>query len=79
VNALKVLEDEHTPKSEAMEFARLLDWVEDRLSEQDARTLEEHVSAADSSTRADVAWLRVFFRISEDTVISSPHPACETS
>jgi hypothetical protein len=58
-----------------MEFARLLDWVEGRLSEQDARTVEEHVSAADSSTRADVAWLRVFFRISEDTVISSPPPS----
>jgi hypothetical protein len=55
VNTLEVLEDEHMPKSEAMEFAWLLDWVEGSLSEQDARTVEEHVSAADSSKRADVA------------------------
>ncbi len=63
------------PKSEDMEFARLLDWVEGRLSEQDARTIEEQVSAADSTTRADVAWMRAFFRISEDTVIASPPPS----
>jgi hypothetical protein len=60
------------PKSEDVEFARLLDWVEGRLSEQEARIVEEQVAAADSETRADVAWLRAFARISEDTVIASP-------
>ena len=60
------------PKSEDVEFARLLDWVEGRLSEQEARAVEERVAAADSTTRADVAWLRAFARISEDTVIASP-------
>ena len=61
------------PKSEDVEeFARLLDWVEGRLSEQEARAVEEQVAAAGSTTRADVAWLRAFARISEDTVIASP-------
>jgi hypothetical protein len=60
------------PKSEDVEFARLLDWVEGRLSEQEARAVEERVAAAGSTTRADVAWLRAFARISEDTVIASP-------
>ncbi len=60
------------PKSEDVEFARLLDWVEGRLSEQEARAVEEQVATADSATRAEVAWLRAFARISEDTVIASP-------
>ena len=57
--------------SEDVEFARLVDWVEGHLSEQEARIVEERV-AADATTRADVAWLRAFARISEDTVIASP-------
>jgi len=57
-----------------VEFAKLLDWVEGRLSEQEARTVERQVAAADSATRADVAWLRAFARISEDVVIASPPP-----
>ncbi len=60
------------PKSEDVEFARLLDWVEGRLSEQEARTVAEQVAAADSATYADVAWVRAFARISEDTVIALP-------
>jgi len=62
------------PKSEDMMFARLLDWVEDRLPEEEARAIEEQVAAADSATRADVDWLRAFARISEETVIASPPP-----
>lgn len=59
------------PKSEDVEFARLLDWVEGRLSEEEARTVAEQVAAAGSATHADVAWMRAFARISEDTVIVS--------
>lgn len=63
------------PKSEEdVEFSRLLDWVEGRLSEQEARTVEQRVAAADSATHADVAWLRAFARISDTTVIASPPP-----
>ena len=62
------------PESQDVEFTRLLDWVEGRLPEEEARTVEEQVAAADSATRADVAWLRAFARISEETVIASPPP-----
>jgi anti-sigma factor RsiW len=55
------------------EFARLADWVEGRLSEEEARSVEERV-AADSTMQADVAWLRAFNRVSKDTVIASPPP-----
>src|SRR5215217_1797487 len=57
--------------SDEVEFALLVDWVEGRLSEQEARIVEARV-AADSEARADVAWLRAFTRISGDTVIASP-------
>jgi hypothetical protein len=60
--------------SEDVEFARLLDWVEGRLPEHEAGIVEEQVAAAGSATRADVAWLRAFARISENTVIASPPP-----
>src|SRR5918999_1243160 len=62
------------PNSEDVEFARLLDWVEGRLSEREARAVEEQVAEAGGTTRADVAWLRAFARVSEDTVIASPPP-----
>jgi len=55
------------------EFARLADWVEGRLSEEEARSVEERV-AADGTMQADVAWLRAFNVVSEDTVIASPPP-----
>jgi hypothetical protein len=58
-------------ESQDVEFTRLVDWVEGRLSEGEARAVEEQVAAADSATRADVAWLRAFARISEETVIAS--------
>jgi hypothetical protein len=60
------------PKTEDEEFARLMDWVEGRLSEHEARAVEEWVGAAGSATQADVTWLRAFARVSEDTVIASP-------
>lgn len=60
------------PESHDVEFTRLVDWVEGRLSEAEARAVEERVAAADRATRADVAWLRAFARISEETVIASP-------
>jgi hypothetical protein len=59
-------------RPEDEEFARLMDWVEGHLSEQEARAVEEWVAAAGSATQADVAWLRAFVRVTEATVIASP-------
>jgi hypothetical protein len=41
-------------------FARLVDWVEGRLPEEEARALEEQMAVADDATLADLAWLRKF-------------------
>ena len=58
------------PDSEDLKLARLVDWVEGRLSEEEARAVERQVSEADRATREEVAWLRAFARISENTVIT---------
>jgi hypothetical protein len=57
-----------------LSFERLTDWVEGRLSEEEARAVEEQVSAGDSAALADVAWLRAFASVSEGTVIATPPP-----
>ena len=53
-------------------FSRLVDWVEGRLSEEEARAVEERMAVADASTLADVAWLRKFVRATEDSILESP-------
>ena len=57
--------------SEDKEFARLVDWVEGRVSEREARILEKQV-ASDTTMQENVTWLRAFALISEATVIASP-------
>jgi hypothetical protein len=41
------LEAKQMPESQDVEFTRLLDWVEGRLSEEEARAVEEQLAAAD--------------------------------
>jgi hypothetical protein len=55
-----------------VEFGRLVDWVEGRLPEDEARTVEEQVARADSRTLADVAWLRKFVKATDNAVLESP-------
>ena len=55
-----------------VDFARLVDWMEGRLPEHEARTVEETVASADSATLADVAWLRRFLNATDDAVVESP-------
>jgi hypothetical protein len=57
-----------------IDFARLTDWVEGRLSGEEARAVEEQLAVADSATLEDVAWLRTFLKVSEETVLQSPPP-----
>jgi hypothetical protein len=57
-----------------IDFSRLADWVEGKLSEEEARAVKEQVAVADSATLADVAWLRKFARAAEGTVPESPPP-----
>jgi hypothetical protein len=51
-----------------------VDWIEGRLSEEEAQVVAEQVATADDATRADVAWLRAFARVSQATVLASPPP-----
>jgi hypothetical protein len=53
-------------------FSQLVEWVEGRLPEREARAVEEQVAVADGETLADVAWLRKFLRATEDSVLESP-------
>ena len=55
-------------------FSQLVDWVEGRLPEKEAQTVEEQMEVADSATLADVAWLRKFVSATEDSVLESPPP-----
>ena len=59
---------------ERIAFSRLVDWIEGRLPEGEARAIEEQVAVADAATLADVAWLRKFVRATEDGVLESPPP-----
>ncbi len=59
---------------ERIAFPQLVDWVEGRLSEEEARAVEEQVAVGDASTLADVAWLRKFVRAAEDGAHESPPP-----
>jgi hypothetical protein len=55
-----------------VEFGSLVDWVEGRLPEDEARAVEEQVARADSRTLADVAWLRKFVKATDNAVLESP-------
>ena len=55
-------------------FARLVDWMEGRLPEDETRTVEEALVGADRATLDDVAWLRRFFGATENAIIESPPP-----
>jgi hypothetical protein len=53
-------------------FASLVDWMEGRLSEHEARAVEETLARADDDTLADAAWLRKFFEAADSIPIESP-------
>jgi anti-sigma factor RsiW len=55
-------------------FSQLVDWVEGRLSDEEAREVEEQVAVADAATLADVAWVRRFVRATEGRILESPPP-----
>ncbi|HEX6711221.1 MAG TPA: hypothetical protein VF068_12895, partial [Rubrobacter sp.] len=58
--------------SKKIDFSQLVDWVEGRLSAEEVRAVEEQVEVADSTTLADIAWLRKFGKATEGAVLESP-------
>jgi hypothetical protein len=53
-------------------FAYLIDWMEGRLSAEEAQAVAEQVALAGEAVRADVAWLRAFLDASAGTVLAAP-------
>jgi hypothetical protein len=56
----------------SLSFARLVDWVEGRLSDAEAHAVAEQVAGADAQVQANVSWLRSFRAISQRTVLAAP-------
>ena len=59
---------------ERIVFSQLVEWVEGRLPEKEARAVKERVAVADAATLADVAWLRRFVKATEGSILESPPP-----
>lgn len=57
-----------------IDFERLTDWVEGRLSEAEAAAVAEQVAGADEETRAQAEWLRAFARTRQEIKLSPPPP-----
>ncbi len=55
-----------------IKFELLADWVEGRLSEEEARAVDERLERAGAVTRERVEWLRAFGRASELTTLAAP-------
>ena len=57
-----------------LNFERLVDWVEGRLSTQEAEAIAQQV-AANQEAQATVEWLQAFRRVSGQLVLAAPPPA----
>jgi hypothetical protein len=65
---------QRVPRVGTLDFAHLADWVEGRLSEEEAVAVEKQLAMAGEKTLADVAWLRMFTEVSQRLVLPSPPP-----
>lgn len=54
---------------------QILDWLEGRLSAQEAATVAAQVAVADTALQAQVAWARAFLQASAAVIIETPPPA----
>lgn len=57
--------------NDKLSFAKLVDWIEGRLSLAEAAQVATLV-AADAALQADVAWIKTFHQISDRTVWEAP-------
>ncbi len=62
------------PASDPVDFARLADWIDGRLPDEEARTVEREVARAGPETQAQVAWLRAFAEARNHVTLDSPPP-----
>ena len=61
-----------TTDSNSIQFSELLDWLESRLSDEEARAITERLQNADEATQADLAWLRAFQQATQTVKLASP-------
>lgn len=59
-------------RSNVLTFAKILDWLEGKLSEEQAQSVVDLLANADDPTRADLEWLRMFLHTSKSTRLASP-------
>lgn len=57
-----------------LQFSEILNWLEGRLSEEEAAQVAQKLKTADEATRTDLEWLRGFLEISETARATSPPP-----
>jgi len=62
------------PAPDPVDFARLADWIDGRLPDEEARTVEKEVAQAGPETQAQVAWLRAFAEARDHVTFDSPPP-----
>lgn len=62
-------------ETHAPSLAELADWVEGRLSDDDARRLAARVAGAGAAARGDAAWLREFAALRGRVVLEAPPAA----
>lgn len=59
-------------RSEKPTFSQLLDWLEGRLDDEEARRLEDRLRTAGAETDADLGWLRSFLDASGAARLAAP-------
>ena len=62
------------PNSTALSFERLVDWIDDRLSEEEAAAIAEQAATADETTQANITWLRAFAKASNAITLAALPP-----
>jgi hypothetical protein len=53
-------------------FARLVEWIEGNLSQEETQALEVELARADDATRDNVEWLRRFHQASQEIQLAAP-------
>lgn len=61
-------------RQDDINFERVLDWIEGRFPQDEARAVEKEVETAGEEARREVEWLMAFSNVSEKTVLDTPPP-----
>ncbi|MBK8903189.1 MAG: hypothetical protein IPM53_18530 [Anaerolineaceae bacterium] len=59
-------------KNKPPEFDQLMDWLEGRLSEEEAQAVSDRVAVSGEAVQQDVAWLRKFYWASQTIMFAEP-------